>query len=476
MAAVSEVSTACRPGRRTSPPHAGKSFWIRDFGDYSPNRDLDTDLQCDILVIGGGIAGLSSAWHAAKSGLGKVVLIESEIIGFGASGRAAGWIMPQFGMDQLSIRKTYGVERSRAAFAYCRRATAYTREIIEQNGIESDYRAPGLMRVAFDDRWVDDLHDLYSTYEDIGVDTVSWLTAPDVQAHYNGNTNFKAAIFDTDLGLLNPCKQVRALKGLAEAAGVTVYENTPATHIERRPGGVRVMTPGGSIGASKVVIATNAFTHQLQGPVGRELAPYQAPVFARGAVTERLSDKLWAEIGWKQGNAIESSLDLFHYMAPTADHRIQFYFIYYGGHPVRNEMEPAVSAKGGDVSLAHLKRIFPALGGVRLEHNWGGHMSATRDMVPHLTSIGDQRVIYIGGCWGHGLAINHLHGQTVADMLAERSTDLTDFWIVDRKPKNWPVWPLDFIGKQLAWSILKRKVRKQIRGSIFEGFDGDLQE
>ena len=476
MAAAADDSTPHGSGDRSSLPHAGKSFWIRDFGAYSSNPDLDTDIHCDILVIGGGIAGLSSAWHAAKSGLGKVVLIESEVIGFGASGRAAGWIMPQFGMDQLSIRKAYGVERSRAAFAYCRRATAYTREIIEQNGIESDYRAPGLMRVAFDDRWVDDLHDLYSTYQDIGVDTVSWLTAPDVQAHYNGNSNFKAAISDTDLGLLNPCKQVRALKALAEAAGVTVYENTSATHIERRPGGVWVITPGGSIQASKVVIATNAFTHQLQGPVGRELASYQAPVFARGAVTERLSDKQWAEVGWEQGNAIESSLDLFHYMAPTADQRIQFYFIYYGGHPVRNEMEPAVSAKGSDVSLAHLKRIFPALRDVRLEHNWGGHMSATRDMVPHLTSIGDQRVIYIGGCWGHGLAINHLHGQTVADMLAERSTDLTDFWIVDRKPKSWPVWPLDFIGKQLAWSLLKRKVRKQIRGSIFEGCDGDLQE
>lgn len=476
MTSAPELSASFRAGRHSSPPHAGKSFWIRDFGDYSPNRDLDTDLRCDILVIGGGIAGLSSAWHAAKSDLGNVVLIESEIIGFGASGRAAGWIMPQFGMDQLSIRKKYGVERSRAAFAYCRRATAYTREIIEQYDIESDYRAPGLMRVAFDDRWVEDLHDLYSTYQDIGVETVSWLTEAEVQSHYNGNSNFKAAISDTDLGLLNPCKQVRALKALAEAEGVTVYENTSATHIERQPGGVRVMTPGGSIQASKVVIATNAFTHQLQGPVGRELAPYQAPVFARGAVTERLSDKQWADIGWKQGNAIESSLDLFHYMAPTADQRIQFYFIYYGGHPVRNEMEPAVSAKGADVSLAHLKRIFPALRDVRLEYNWGGHMSATRDMVPHLTSIGDQRVIYIGGCWGHGLAINHLHGQTVADMLAERSTDLTDFWIVDRKPKSWPAWPLDFVGKQLAWSLLKRKVRKQIRGSIFEGSDGDLQE
>ena len=73
-------------------------------------------------------------------------------------------------------------------------------------------------------------------------------------------------------------------------------------------------------------------------------------------------------------------------------------------------------------------------------------------------------------------AINHLHGQTVADMLAERSTDLTDFCIVDRKPKKWPTWPLDFVGKQLAWSFLKRNVRKQIRGSIFEGFEGDLQE
>lgn len=460
----------------SSPPHAGKSFWIRDYGNYTANPDLAADLRCDILVIGGGIAGLSSAWHCAKDGLGSVVVIESEIISFGASGRAAGWLMPQFGMSQLAIHKKYGVERSAAAFAYCRRATAYTRQIIEQNGLDSDYRAPGLMRVAFDDRWIDDLHDLYSAHQKVGVDTISWLDARQVQASYNGNTHFKAAIADTDLGLLNPCKQVRELKRIAEAAGVTVYENTPATHLERTPSGVRVSTPGGRIFASKVVLATNAFTHQLQGPLGRELDRYQAPVFARGAVTERLSDEQWASIGWKQGNAIESSLDLFHYMAPTADKRIQFYFIYYGGHPTRTEMEPTVDAKGGQVSLAHLKAIFPALKDVRLAHNWGGHMSGTRDLVPHLTNVGDERVIYIGGCWGHGLAISHLHGQTVADMLAGRRSDLTDFWIVNRKPQRWPAWPLDYLGKQAAWSLMKRKVRKQLRGSIFDDPEGGFLE
>lgn len=458
------------------PPHAAKSYWLHADGGYVPNHDVDGDLTCDVLVIGGGIAGTSSAWHTAKDGVGKVVLIEAEIIGFGASGRAAGWIMPQFGVDQLTIRAKYGAERSQQAFAYCRRAVAYTREITEAHAIASDYREPGLMRVAFDDRWVCDLQELYEHYRSIGMDQVSWVESDELRSKYNGNPHFKAAISDPELGLLNPCKQVRGLKRLAEEAGVDIYENSPAVHLERMAGGVRVITPRGSICAGKVVLATNAFTHMLEGPLGREVRQLQSPVFARGAVTERLSPAQWQSIGWEQGNAIESSLDLFHYMAPTADGRIQFYFIYYGGHPVRGEMEPAISGKGADVSLAHLKRIFPQLQDVRLEHNWGGHMSGTRDLVPHLTQIGDERVIYIAGCWGHGLAINHLHGQTVSHLLQGKRSELTDFWIVNRKPRAWPKFPFDFLGKQAAWMNLKRRARKQLRGSIFEGAEGELVE
>ena len=458
------------------PPHAAKSHWIRSYGDYSANDDLADDIRCDVLVVGGGISGLSSAWHAARDGLGKVVLIEAEVVGFGASGRAGGWIMPQFGMDQLSIRKKYGVERSEAALAYCRRAVDYTGDIIKTHAIESDFRQPGLMRVAFDDRWTDDLRALYENFRSIGMDDVTWIEGEDLQTLYNGNTNFRAAISDPRLGLLDPCKQVRGLKRLAQAAGVAIYENSPAIHLERIPGGVRITTPRGSITANKVVLATNAYTHMLEGPLGRQLRRVQTPVFARGAVTERLSPEQWHSIGWHQGNAIESSLDLFHYMAPTADGRIQFYFIYYGDHPVRGEMTPEVSAPGGEVSLLHLKRIFPTLEDVRLEHNWGGHMSGTRDLVPHLTHIGDERVIYIGGCWGHGLALGHLHGQTVADMLAGKRSDLTDFWIVDRKPQLWPHFPFDMIGKKAAWAHLKRRTRKQLRGSIFDGAIGQLSE
>lgn len=452
----------------SSPPHAAKSFWLNDYGAYQANTTLDGEVACDILVIGGGVAGLSAAWHAARDTSARVVLIESEIIGYGASGRAAGWIMPQFGMDQMSIRKKYGAERSQAAFQYCRRAVQYTRELIETHTLDSDYRHPGLMRVAFDERWIDGLRSLYEMNREFGADNVTWMEGEAVQAEFSGNKNFKAAMFDPDLGLLNPCKQVRELKRLAQQAGVEIFENSPAVSLNRVSGGVRVATPQGVVRADKVVIATNAYTHQLEGSLGREMRRLQSPVFARGAVTERLSKEQWDAIGWSRGNAMESTLDLFHYMAPTADGRIQFYWIYYGGHSSFGEMQPEVSDEGGMASLTHLKKIFPALKGLRMAHNWGGHMSGTRDLVPHLCFLGDERVIYVGGCWGHGLAINHLHGQTISHMLSGRSSDLTDFWIVNRKPKKWPVKPFDTLGKQVAWTWMRRRARKQVVGSIFD--------
>jgi glycine/D-amino acid oxidase-like deaminating enzyme len=451
-----------------SPPHSGKSFWLHDYGAYQPNHAAEGRIDCDVAVIGGGIAGLSTAWHAAKDGTGRVVVLEGEIVGFGASGRAAGWIMPQFGMDQFTIRKRYGLERSKAAFDYCLRAMDYTREIIEAHGLASDYRHPGLMRVAFDDRWVDGLQALHTMYDEFGVKGLKWLDGSALKGEFEGNANFKAALFDPNLGLLNPCKQARELKRLAESAGAQIFENSPALHTERHGAGIRIVTPRGEIIAAKVVIATNAFTHMLEGPVGRELRRYQSPVFARGAVTERLTPEQWKAIGWQRGNAIESTLDLFHYMAPTADGRIQFYWIYYGGHSMFGEMEPAASAEGGEVSLRHLKRIFPPLRDIRLAHSWGGHMSGTMDLVPHLTTLHEGRVIYAAGCWGHGLAINHLHGQTISHLLNDVSSDLTDFWIVNRKPRKWPPVPFDYLGKGLAWSALRRKARRQLAGSIFD--------
>lgn len=449
--------------------HSNKSFWLDDAGAYTPNPPLQGDLRIDVLVVGGGIAGLSTAWHlAAGQAAASVAVIESEIVGFGASGRSGGWVMTQFGLDQLAVRRKYGKEKSVAALSYCRQAVDYTRRIIEQHALASEYRHPGVMRVAFDARWVARLERLMALYSDFGMTDTRWVEGRELQAEYAGNPHFHAAIFEPNMGMLHPVKHVRELKRLAEQAGARIYEQTPAIYLERCHGGVVVATPRGKIYAKRLVLATNAYTHLLQGPIADTLRRRQAPMIARTAVTERLTAQQWSEVGWQRGNAIESTLELFHWMSPTLDGRIQYYWIYHGGYTRHGEMEPLLSAQGATESTAHLKRIFPALRDVRMAQTWGGHFSATRDLVPHLGYVGDERVIYMAGCWGHGNAISHLHGKTIADMVQGRSSDLTAFWVVDRKPQNWPASPFDYLGKAALWSASKRRVDRAIRGSIFD--------
>lgn len=450
-------------------PYQSKSFWLSDAGVDEMTRPLCTTMHCDVLIIGGGIAGLSAAWHIKKDSPGtRVVVLEAEAAGYGASGRSGGWIMTQFGLDQLAVAKRFGMEKAQAAFHYTRRAVDYTRELIQVHGLDSDYRHPGVMRIAFDDRWTASLETLMKLYRQFGAHDVQWLDRHELADEFAGNDRFKAGLFEPNMGMIHPGKHVKGLKKLAVSAGVELYEQTPAIELGRTTGGVVVETPRATVTADRLIIATNAYSHLLQGRIGRELSRRQTPVIARSAVTVPLTDRQWESIGWHRRNAIESTLDLFHWMSPTLDGRIQYYFIYYGGFPQHGELDPVISAEGARVSTDHLARIFPSLRGVKMEQTWGGHFSATRDLVPHLSFLGDKRVMYVAGCWGHGNAISHLHGQTISDLVLGKTTDLTSLWIIDRKPQDWPIAPFGWLGRAIGWNAARRRVKRQVRGSVFE--------
>lgn len=450
------------------PQAMSKSFWISDAGDYEPNAPLEGDCRCDVLVVGGGLAGLSAAWHLRKDEPSlDVVLIEAEIVGWGASGRNAGVLLPDFGPDHQIVRRKYGAQRAQDMATYGRRAMDYTAHLIETHGLESEYRKTGRLLAAFDDKWVPALESQLRHMESIET-PCQWLDQTSVQREFAGNANFRAAIFEPEAALIHPCKHVRELKRLATASGVRLYEETPAIHIAATQSEVRVVTPRGTISASKLVLATNSYTNQLQGPIGAILNRDQAPTIARASVTEPLSRHQWERLGWDRRCALQSSLLLMHIMTPLTDGRILFNYGYHSGHPRSGEMEPSMSAEAAFDSFEHLRRIFPVLREVRMAQTWGGQVSTTFDRIPHLGVLEKGRVVYLTGCWGHGLAVNHLHGQTISDLVREVRSDLTSLWFIHHPKARWPLSPIDHWGKLFVWGQMRRRNKRMTKGSIFE--------
>jgi glycine/D-amino acid oxidase-like deaminating enzyme len=103
----------------------------------------------------------------------------------------------------------------------------------------------------------------------------------------------------------------------------------------------------------------------------------------------------------------------------------------------------------------HLHWIFPQLRGLGFEYRWGGPVSVNLDMTPEVGFVGDERVIYATGYIGHGVSLSHLNGRLIADLLAGEQTELTDFWVVNRKAIPWPGEPLSFLGKKLVRGVLR---------------------
>jgi glycine/D-amino acid oxidase-like deaminating enzyme len=246
-------------------------------------------------------------------------------------------------------------------------------------------------------------------------------------------------------------------------AGVQVHERTPVEFIDRSSGAIRLTTPGGKVTAGKLVVAANAYASSLRGLP--KLRSRQTPMWTFQVVTAPLSAAQWASLGWDAQQSFEDNRQLVHYFRPTVDGRITM-----GGGDIT-----APSAGHFDHDFApriwrhceqHLKWIYPQLRDVAIEYRWGGPVSVNVDMTPEIGFIGDERVIFSTGCIGHGVSLTHLNGRLIADLLAGRQTDLTDFWIVNRKAVPWPPEPLSFIGRHVIhrglqfWDYLEeRKLR-----------------
>ncbi len=412
-----------------------KSYWMTT-RDYTPGDPLREDVDVDVAIVGGGFTGLSSAYHIKKAEPNlRVAMLESEVIGFGASGRNGGFNMTLFGLTMGITAFRFSKAKAKEAHLYMERAVDYLRNLVQELNIDCDYEHPGFLRVATSEKYKNRIKKEMELAHELGIEGIEWLNRSQTLAQVQ-SPMYLGAWWEPRCGILNPAKLAWGWADVIKPMGVAVYENSPVAEISRTAGKVYVDTPTGRVCADKVVMATNAWSHFFKA-----LKRKQIPVWTHIVMTEPLEEKHFNEIGWQNRQGIEDARNLVHYYRLTVDNRLVM-----GGRDVSlsygNDMEHDLNPLTFDGLKNDVAELFPVLKDIKFTHEWGGPVSVPLDMAPAIGYAGDKNVVYSLGTVGHGVSMTQLNGRTVADLILERKTDLTDVFFVNRKTIPWPPEPL----------------------------------
>ncbi|HET8791921.1 MAG TPA: FAD-binding oxidoreductase, partial [Modicisalibacter sp.] len=252
-------------------------------------------------------------------------------------------------------------------------------------------------------------------------------------------------IFHRQVATVNPAKLVTGLAEAVERLGVTIYEQSRATALDRH----KVSTHWGAVEAQTIACATEGYAERFHD-FKRHVIPVQSLVIA----TEPLSDDLWREIGMAERPAFADASRLINYGHRSADGRIVF-----GARGTyRFGAKPKTDQAIGDDAIRMrrdlLVDLFPALAGVKIDYGWGGSLGLSRNFRPHAILDRASGLATAGGYAGEGVAASHLFGRTLADLILERNSELARMpWAFTSAShrqllKRWEPEPLRWLAAQ----------------------------
>ena len=418
-----------------------RSYWLTTRA-YTPGRSLTETRDVDVAIVGGGFTGLSTAYHLKQAEPRiRIAILESQVIGFGASGRNGGFNMTLFGLTLGITALRFGRQKAREAHLYMEKAVDLLRDLVAELELDCDYEHPGFLRVATSEKYRVRILEEIELVHKLDLEGIEWLGRQRL-AEQVRSPQYLGAWWEPRCGILNPAKLAWSWRDVLVSMGIEIYEQSPVADISRQSGKVILQTPRGRMRADKVVMATNAWSHFFPA-----MRAKQIPVWTHIVLTEPIPDQRLASIGWQNRQGIEDARNLVHYYRLTADNRLLM-----GGRDVSLSSGYDMERDLNPATFAGLKRdvrqLFPTLKDIRFTHEWGGPVSVPLDMAPALGYLGDKNVVYSLGCVGHGVSLTHLNGKTLCDLTLERRTDLTDVFFVNRTTVPWPPGALRSIAIQ----------------------------
>ncbi|MFD7622889.1 NAD(P)/FAD-dependent oxidoreductase, partial [Streptomyces sp. NPDC059802] len=271
-----------------------------------------------------------------------------------------------------------------------------------------------------------------------------------------------------DVAMVNPARLAWGLKRACLSLGVRVFEHTPALSLDERGAVMTARTPYGRITARRVALATNAYPSLL-----RRHRPYTVPVYDYALMTEPLSERQLASVGWRGRQGFADSANQFHYVRLSADNRILW-----GGYDAVYRYRGRVRAEHDQrhatfATLArHFFTTFPQLAGVRFTHAWGGAIDTSTRFCVFFDTSHHGKVAYAAGYTGLGVGATRFGAEVMLDLLAGERTERTALDLVRRKPLPFPPEPVRSIGIGLTkWSMARADLNEGRRNLWLRSLD-----
>ena len=419
------------------------SFWLETAGeDFTPRSSLPGPTEADVAILGAGFTGLWTAYYLLRQDPSlRVVVLEAEIAGFGASGRNGAWCNSAFPVSPAELTRRFGKEAARDLLLQMRDAVDEIGRVAEAEGIDAQYFRGGQLRVARGAAQVPANEEAYRSARALGLEGDLQLLDAEETAERVRITGVRGGLYNPYCATIHPARLARGLARAVERLGGEIYERTSVTDFE---GGTnpRFTTDAGEVRAGAIVLAGEAYLARL-----RKLRRQVLPIYSLIVLTEPLSEAQWAEIGWEGRECVASNRYTVDYLSRTANGRILF-----GGRGAPYHYRSSIKDEYDRHDETHemlrrtAKEWFPTIEGARFTHAWGGPLAMPRDFMPTMSYDPAEGVATARGYTGQGVATANLSGQTLADLILGRDTDVTGLPSVNHEPRTWEPEPLRWLG------------------------------
>ena len=357
--------------------------------------------RTDVAVIGSGYTGLSAARVLARRGA-HVTVLERHTIGWGASSRNGGFVLPGFKPDIEVLARRLGMDEARRLFALSRQAVEGLEAVIADEAIACDYDRCGTVVLAARPGHLAGLARSRTFLRDqLGHET-TLLSRSELGGEI-GSSRYHGGLLDTLAGSVQPARLVQGLARAAIRAGATLVEGADVQALTRRREGWLVTTSVGPVAAREVLVATNAYTGAAVPALRRRVVPVGSYLIATAPLAPAIAQRLIP-----RRRVLSDTKNLLYYFRRSPDDRLVF-----GG---RAAFTPTPIARSAAILARGMAEVFPELKGMPVEYAWGGKVAFTVDQMPHAGRL--DGVHYALGYGGHGVALATWLGARMGDALA----------------------------------------------------------